>query len=448
MANKKEEQVEKRVIEKKITKNASTGKKVIKKKTTENPKIEKNKKQQKLPRTKKIETKNSFSTTEVIVLVVISVIVSLAIGSIITSKLTKNKSINNDKELEKFVDTYNDIIDNYYMDVDKKDLLNNAVKGMLESLEDEYSYLIDEDESDSFDIQLDGEYEGIGIEIISLTTGEVYINDVFEGSPADEAGLKIGDEIKKIDEMECTNVTVNDISDYIRKGNKSEFTVIVERDSKEKEIKIKRKKVTIKAVTSKTFEKDDKKIGYIYIEIFSNIAYKQFNEELEKLEKEKIDSLIIDVRDNTGGHLSTAVNIISLFLDSNHIIYQTDTKGKIEKFYSKGKETKKYPIVILQNSNSASASEMLSAALKEEYGATVIGEKSYGKGTVQELIDLSNDVEYKITTKKWLTPKGIWINKKGVSVDIEISLNDEYYENPSNETDNQLQKALEEIIKK
>lgn len=396
----------------------------------------------------KIETKNSFNTIEVVILVFISVIVSLTIGSVITNKLNKNKMVNNDKELEKFITTYNDVVENYYMDVDKEDLLNNAVKGMLESLEDDYSYLIDEEESDSFDIELEGEYEGIGIEIIGLTTGEVIVYKVFENSPAEKSGLKVGDIIKKIDEMDCTNSTVNDISDYIRKGKKKEFIIKVKRDEKEKEIKLKRNKVTIKSVVSKTFKKDDKKIGYIYIDIFSNIAYRQFNEELGKLEKENIDALIIDVRDNTGGHLSTAVNIISLFLDSKHIIYQTDTKGKIEKFYSKGKETKKYPIVILQNSNSASASEMLSAALKEEYGATVIGEKSYGKGTVQELIDLSDDVEYKITTKKWLTPKGNWINKKGVSVDVEISLSEDYYKNPSDETDNQLQKALEEIIKK
>jgi len=182
--------------------------------------------------------------------------------------------------------------------------------------------------------------------------------------------------------------------------------------------------------------------------LFSNIAYKQFAEELEKLEKDDIDSLIIDVRDNSGGHLSTAVNIISLFLNSKHVIYQTETKGEIEKFYSKGNETKKYPIVVLQNKNSASASEMLSSTLKEEYGATIVGEVSYGKGTVQELLDLNDDIEYKITTKKWLTPKGNWINKKGVSVDVEVSLDDKYYENPSDETDNQLQKALEEIIKK
>ena len=135
-------------------------------------------------------------------------------------------------------------------------------------------------------------------------------------------------------------------------------------------------------------------------------------------------------------------------MDSKHVIYQTETKGIVKKYYSNGDVTKKYPIVILQNGNSASASEMLSAALKEEYGAITVGETSYGKGTVQELLDLDDDVEYKITTKKWLTPKGNWINKKGVSVDVEVSLSEEYIENPSEDNDNQLIKALEEIVKK
>lgn len=413
-----------------------------------NKNIVKNKNKEITPKLKKIEVKNSFSTTEVIILIIISVVVSLIIGSVITNNLNKNKFDNNDKNIKKFIKNYDYIVDNYYKDVDKEELINNAIKGMLDSLEDDYSYLIDEEDSDTFDIQLEGEYEGIGIQIVGLTTGDVVVYDVFEDSPADLAGLKVGDIIKKIDDIKCTSEAINDISSYIREGNKSEFTLKIERDSKEKEITIKRKKVTIKAVSSKIYKKENKKIGYIYIEVFSNIAYKQFEEELKKLEKDGIDYLIIDVRDNSGGHLSTAVNIISLFLDSKHIIYQTETKGKIEKFYSKGNETRKYPIIVLQNRNSASASEMLSAALKEEYGATIVGEVSYGKGTVQELLDLDDDVEYKITTKKWLTPKGNWINKKGVSVDIEVSLDDDYYKKPMDETDKQLQKALEEIIKK
>lgn len=394
------------------------------------------------------ENKNSFTTLEVISLIVISVIVSLTISGLITYNLCKSKMYNNDKDLRNFIKNYNYIIDNYYDDVDKKELLNSALKGMLDSLEDDYSYLIDEDSSDNFNIQLEGEYEGIGIEVISLTTGEVMIYKVFDESPADKAGLKMGDVIKEIDGNDFSKSTPSEISNYIRKNKKDDFKIKIERENEEKNLEIKKENVTIKAVTSKIFERDDKKIGYIYIEIFSNVAYKQFKEQLNKLEKDGIDSLIIDVRDNTGGHLMTATNIISLFLDSNHIIYQTETKENIKKYYSNGNITKKYPIVVLQNKNSASASEMLSAALKEEYGATIIGELSYGKGTVQELLNLNDGLEYKITTKKWLTPKGNWINKKGVSVNIEVTLNDEYQKNPSDETDNQLQTALREIVKK
>lgn len=393
-------------------------------------------------------SKNSFSTLEVVILIFISVIVSLVIGFVVTSKFTKGNLYEKDKNIKKFIKNYNYIIDNYYEDVDKKQLINNAIKGMLDSLDDDYSYLIGEDDSDTFDIQLEGEYQGIGIEIIGYTNGEIVVHNVFEDSPAKEAGLEKNDIIKKIDEIDCTNKNVTEISKYIREGNKKEFIFEIERDSETKKISVTRNKVTIKSVDSKIIEKDGKKVGYIRIGIFSNIAYKQFKNELGKLEENKIDSLIIDVRDNTGGHLSTAVNIISLFLDSKHVIYQTETKGIVKKYYSNGDVTKKYPIVILQNGNSASASEMLSAALKEEYGAITVGETSYGKGTVQELLDLDDDVEYKITTKKWLTPKGNWINKKGVSVDVEVSLSEEYIENPSEDNDNQLIKALEEIVKK
>lgn len=389
--------------------------------------------------------KNSFNTLEVVSLIIITAIVGLIAGILINKGLSKNKLSTEDKELKKFIKNYNYIVDNYYEDIDKKELLNNAIKGMLDSLEDDYSYLLDEDSSESFNIQLEGEYEGIGIEIVLLNSGDIVVYDVFENSPADKAGLKIGDIIKTIDNKEFSTPT--ELSKYIRDNKKDTFAIKIKRDDKEKTLELKKESVTIKAVNSKTYNKDNKKIGYINMSIFSNIAYKQFKEELTKLEKENIDALIIDVRDNNGGHLSTATNIISLFLDSNHIIYQTETKASIKKYYSTGSKTKKYKIIVLQNENSASASEMLSAALKEEYGATVIGKTSFGKGTVQELLTLDDGVEYKITTKQWLTPKGNSINKKGVSVNIDVTLDDKYYEDPKEENDNQLQKALEEAIK-
>ena len=377
-----------------------------------------------------------------------TVIVSLTIGSLVTYNLNKDKSYNNDKYLKNFVKNYNYVLDNYYEEVDKNKLINGAIKGMINTLDDDYSYVIDENDSDNFNIQLDGEYQGIGVEILGLDDGKIYVYSVFEDSPADKAGLKSGDILKKVDDMDCVGKAANDISKYIRNSKNNEFKIIIERDGSEKELLLKKESVTIKSVKSKIFNKNNKKIGYIYINIFSNVAVTQFKKELDKLEKENIDSLIIDVRDNSGGHLTTATRIISLFIDSKHIMYQTNTKGKIKKYYSTGTKTKKYPIVILQNKNSASASEMLSAALKEEYNATVVGETSYGKGTVQELSNLDVKTEYKITTKLWLTPKGNSINGKGVKPDVSVSLDDDYKKDPTDENDNQLQKALDVISNK
>ena len=377
-----------------------------------------------------------------------TVIVSLTIGSLVTYNLNKDKSYNNDKYLKNFVKNYNYVLDNYYEEVDKNKLINGAIKGMINTLDDDYSYVIDENDSDNFNIQLDGEYQGIGVEILGLDDGKIYVYSVFEDSPADKAGLKSGDILKKVDDMDCVGKAANDISKYIRNSKNNEFKIIIEREGSEKELSLKKESVTIKPVKSKIFNKNNKKIGYIYINIFSNVAVTQFKKELDKLEKENIDSLIIDVRDNSGGHLTTATRIISLFIDSKHIMYQTNTKGKIKKYYSTGTKTKKYPIVILQNKNSASASEMLSAALKEEYNATVVGETSYGKGTVQELSNLDDKTEYKITTKLWLTPKGNSINGKGVKPDVSVSLDDDYKKDPTDENDNQLQKALDVISNK
>ncbi len=395
----------------------------------------------------KTKNKNSFTTSEVIFLVIVTCIVSLLMGFIISKNNQKKSYGVKDKNLQEFIENYNYVIDNYYEKIDTKKLLDNAFSGMLSSLDDGYSYLIEEDESNTFNIQLNGKYNGIGVEVVTIENGDTLIYRVFDGTPAKKAGLKEGDIIKEIDDKSFSGKQASDIADYIKNETKDKFKIKIVRDKKEKIIEVNKGNVTIKSINSEIYKKNDKKIGYIYIEIFSTVAYQQFKEELEKLEKEDIDSLIIDVRDNTGGHLTTAVKIMSLFLDSKHVIYQTETKTKKEKFYSVGKETKKYPIVVIQNKNSASASEMLSATLKEEYGAKIVGEYSYGKGTVQELMDLSSGAQYKITTKKWLTPKGNWINDVGVKPDYEVSLSEKYKKEPTKENDNQLNKALEILSK-
>lgn len=396
---------------------------------------------------KEVKNKNLFQTSEVVILTIITCVIGIIMGCLVGYNLKKEGYKTYSKDLEEFIKNYNYIVENNIADVSGTELIKGAIEGMLSTFEDDYSYVIDEEEQENFNIKLMGEYEGVGIEIVTTTDNNTYIYSIFEDSPAFKAGLKVGDRIIKVDDLNMSEKNSTDISTYIKNSKKDNFNITVERDNEEIEVNLKRERVTINSVASRIIEKDDKKIGYIYMSIFSATSSKQFKTKLEELEKEQIDSLIIDVRYNNGGHLTTATSIISLFLDDTNIIYQTDKDGEIEKFYSSGDKTKKYPIVILQNEASASASEMLAGALKEQYGAIIVGKNSFGKGTVQELITLSDGTEYKFTTKKWLTPKGNWINGTGVLVDHDVDLSDEYFSNPTDDNDTQLQKAIEVLTK-
>ena len=239
------------------------------------------------------------------------------------------------------------------------------------------------------------------------------------------------------------NTATADFVNMVAQSNDNKFDIKVKRNNQELTFTLIREKIELNSVFADIYETNDKKIGYINVSIFAGNTYKQFKSKLEELETEEVDSLIIDLRNNTGGHLTAVESMLELFMDSNYIIYQTEDKYGVEKKYSDGNNTKTYPIVILTNAISASASEVMAAALSENLNATIIGETTYGKGTVQELKELSSGQQYKFTTKKWLTPKGNWINEVGIKPDIEVSLNENYYNNPTSDNDNQLQKALE-----
>jgi len=391
--------------------------------------------------TKKLKTKN-FSTIEVIFLVVMTCLISLYFGI----KVTYKKD-NRDEIIKEIETVYNELIENYHGDFSKEDLLSGAINGMTSAL-DAYSTLIDSDENENFYLTLEGSYSGVGIEISADRNNNIIIIGVIENSPADKAGLEAGDIVKKIEDIDLTEKDYKFLSEYIRKNaTKKEYTIVVERNNEQLTYELKKDVVTIKSVASEIIEKEQMKIGYIYISIFSNTTPSQFKKELQELKEQNINALIIDVRDNSGGHLTTAVSILSELVSSEHIIYQTEKDGKKSKFYSLGNKDFEYPIVVLQNSNSASASEMLTISLKENLNAKVIGEKSYGKGVIQEVNYLSNGDSYKYTTKSWLSPNGVWINEKGIVPDIEVKLSEEYYNNPTQESDNQLQTAINELIK-
>lgn len=397
------------------------------------------------------ETKKQFKLSEVIVLIIITLIIGFIIGlSLFKVALEKKDNIainSNDKELKKFVDNYNYIVNNYYGDLDKKELIDNAISGMIESIDDPYTTYIDEESSNTFSTTLEGSFEGIGVEIVNDSDKNIVVYSVIKGSPAEKAGVEPLDIIKSINGKSLEGIETSEFVSIVKTSENPVITLEIKRKEETITKEIKREKVTITSVESEIIEKQDKKIGYMYISIFANNTYSQFKKQLEELENKGIDSLIIDVRSNTGGHLTAVENILSLFLDSSHIIYQTEDKNGIEKTYSKGNTTKQYKVVVLTNESSASASEILAATMKEEYGATLVGKHTYGKGTVQELKTLPDGEQYKFTTKKWLTPKGNWINRTGVEVDVEVEFNKDYYENPTHDNDKQLQEAINTILK-
>ena len=385
----------------------------------------------------------TFKTKEVVCLLLVTVVIGLMMGGLVTYNIVL-KGSKVDDELQEFIENYDYVVDNYYGDVDKSSLIDSAIAGMLNALDKNSTYVGGSDSN--FSIFLEGNYKGTGIQVMMDDESNIVIYTVFDGTPASKAGLRSGDIIIKLNNKDVTDMDLEEFSDLV-KEQKDEFKITYIRNGKEYKASLKTENVELKSVSSKMIERDNHKIGYIRLTIFANNSDSQFKNALEKLEKQGMDGLIIDLRGNSGGHLKSAENIISLFLDSSHPIYQIKSKEGQEKYYSKGKETKDYKIGLLIDSSSASASEVLTSALKEQYGAVVVGENSFGKGTVQELQTLPDGEQYKLTTKSWLTSEGKVIDKKGIKPDYAITLNNSYYENPTDENDNQLQKILEVILK-
>ena len=390
--------------------------------------------------------KRKFTASETILLVIMTLTIGVLLGSLLgkTNIVTK-KTILTDENLIEFAENYNYILNNYYKEIDKKDLIGNAISGMMDSLDDPYSMYFDKNESENFSITLDGSYQGVGVQVLkNEEDGNILITAVFKNSPAEMAGLKAGDLIIKLDGESVSNYSAEDFSQKVKNGQNDTFKLTILRNDEEKEVALKKSLVTLSSVTSEIYKKNNKKIGYIYIGVFANNTYFQFKDILDELEKEKIDSLIIDVRGNTGGHLTAVDSILDIFLTKKQKMYGFEQNGKKEFVYGTGTQNKDYDIVLLGDEVSASASEVLISSLKENLDSKFFGEKTYGKGTVQEMVSLSDGSQYKITIKKWLTPKGNWIDDtQGIVPDKEVELDEKYFETYKSEDDSQLNYAIE-----
>ena len=395
--------------------------------------------------TKEIVTikKEGFSYPEMVIIMIIAILFGFLIGNVVsfTKKETTNSSV--PSELKEFVDTYNDIVNNYYDKVNKEELIDAGIKGMINYLDDPYATYFDGTSSTNFNQTLEGNYEGVGIEV-TLDNSKVKITKVFADTPAKKAGIKVGDYITKVNGESVEGKSLSDVVSLIKTAKNKEVEITITRDNQEKTMKVTRTTVDMPYTSSKVYEENGKKIGYLKIEMFSNNITKQVKKELESLKKKNIDKLVIDVRDNPGGYLTQVTEILSLFMTKKDVIYQLQTKNNKEKVYgTSSKATYSYPVVVLINENSASASEILASAFKETYNAEIVGVNSYGKGTVQKTGDLNNGDTIKYTVQKWLTPKGNWINEKGVTPTKEVKLELKENETLTEDNDNQLKAAIE-----
>lgn len=395
--------------------------------------------------TKEIVTikKEGFSYPEMVIIMIIAILFGFLIGNVVS--FTKKETINSSvpSELKEFVDTYNDIVNNYYDKVNKEELIDAGIKGMINYLDDPYATYFDGTSSTNFNQTLEGNYEGVGIEV-TLDNNKVKITKVFADTPAKKAGIKVGDYITKVNGESVEGKSLSDVVSLIKNAKNKEVEITITRDNQEKAMKVTRTTVDMPYTSSKVYEENGKKIGYLKIEMFSNNITKQVKKELESLKKKNINKLVIDVRDNPGGYLTQVTEILSLFMTKKDVIYQLQTKNNKEKVYgTSSKATYSYPVVVLINENSASASEILASAFKETYNAEIVGVNSYGKGTVQKTGDLNNGDTIKYTVQKWLTPKGNWINEKGVTPTKEVKLELKENETLTENNDNQLKAAIE-----
>ena len=389
--------------------------------------------------------KKGFNLLSVIIVICITSIISgLTTGVIVTNSYKKNLGLTyedlvNDKSLNEFLEVYSSIINNYYEDVDTSAMIDSAVDGMLDYLGESYTTYLDKDATEELEERLSGSYRGIGIAVANKV-----IQSITSGTPAAESGLQVGDIITGVDGVDVTQKSNEELTDLIKETDKDSIKLTVQRGEETLTFDIGLATIPISAVNYQMLENN---VGYLQMEIFSATLDEQVANALDDLENQGMQKLIIDLRNNTGGYLESAEATASLFLEKGKLIYSLENKDATAEYYDKTDENTSYPIVILINGQSASAAEILAAALKDSYGAVLVGEKSYGKGKVQQTYNLSDGSMAKYTSARWLRPNGDCIDGVGLMPDYIANLTYTYDDTGkiNGTIDTQLNKAIEVI---
>ncbi|MEH7504192.1 S41 family peptidase [Neobacillus drentensis] len=324
--------------------------------------------------------------------------------------------------LEKVEQAYDLILSRYVEKVDQDKLVEGAIQGMLSVLKDPYSVYMDKETAQQFTQTLESSFEGIGAEV-GMVDGKIVIVSPFKNSPAEKAGIKPNDQILEVDGKSVEGLDLNKATLKIRgkKGTKVQLLIARKGLTDPLAIDVTRDEIPLETVHASMKKQNGKNIGYIELTSFSEDTAADFEKELSALENDDIKGLIIDVRGNPGGLLDSVGEILKEFVPKDKPYVQIQQRnGEKKRYFSTLSKKKDYPVLVLVNKGSASASEILAGSLQEAVGYQLVGETTFGKGTVQQAVPMGDGSNIKLTLFKWLTPDGNWIHKKGIQPDVAI----------------------------
>ena len=374
-------------------------------------------------------------------------VVALAVGGVKFVQQRQYNGVLSDSSHVQKIEYLEKMIDQEYLgEVDNAEMAEGIYAGLVYGLGDVYSRYYTADEYAQETASTDGAYAGIGVSIQKNKNGGVQIAECYEGGPGAEAGLQTGDVITAINDTDVTDMELSDVVSLIRenKDNTIVLTVFRENEEKSREISV---DVTDVELPSVFGEMLDKKTGYIQITQFTGVTLQQYKDMFAELKDKGMERLVIDLRDNPGGLLTSVCDILREILPEGLIVYTEDKYGNREEETCDGKHQLDMPLAVLVNENSASASEIFAGAVQDHEVGTIVGTTTYGKGVVQELRQLSDGSAVKLTVSNYYTPNGNSINKVGIKPDVEVKLASELLNKDeiTHEEDNQLQKALNVI---
>ena len=333
------------------------------------------------------------------------------------------------EDLKKLELVYDTLVSGYVdKNINKDDIINGALKGMAEATGDPYTNYLVNDETAAIDETMTGSFGGIGAELRS-ENNRVIISNTREGTPAQKIGLQENDAILKVDGEDMEGKSISYVVSKVRGEVGTDVTLTIQRGTQELEVKITRAKIAIETVKG-TVDSTDATIGHVQINSFAKNTAKEVEKAVTDLREKGVKKFIFDVRYNPGGLLDQAIMIANMFVEEGKTILNVENRDGQIKSYKASKDYGTFkitePYVLLVNEGSASASEILAAALKESADAQLIGKKTYGKGTVQSVIEVGENAELKYTIAKWLTPNKTWIHKTGIEPTEEVSMPDYY----------------------